>query len=180
MTEGLVGLGHLVGLFFAAHRAAGVVHRVHELAGESLGHRLARTLAGGLDDPAHRERRAPIRADLDGDLVGRAADAPGLHFDQGHRVLERRLEHVDARLARRGLGERERAVDDAFGGRALAVAHHVVVVLLKRMFPVHTVRITETLYDACSPYECLVSLIYAIWVLRSLTGSDSLSVVLCH
>src|SRR5947209_3134422 len=107
MTEGLVGLGHLVGLFFAAHRAAGVVHRVHELAGEPLGHRLARTLAGGLDDPAHGERRASIRADLDGDLVGRAADAPGLHFDQGHRVLERGVERAadDVVLDRRQVGD---------------------------------------------------------------------------
>src|SRR5437867_1927745 len=35
MAEGLVGLRHLVGLFFAPHRAAGVVHRV----GDELLHR---------------------------------------------------------------------------------------------------------------------------------------------
>src|SRR5256886_15055454 len=69
MTEGLVGLRHLVGLFLAPNGAAGVVHRVHELSREPLGHRLSRALAGGLDDPAHGERGAPVRADLDRHLI---------------------------------------------------------------------------------------------------------------
>src|SRR5216684_1163231 len=103
MTEGLVGLRHLVSLFLAPHRAAGVVHRVHELAREALGHRLPRALARGLDDPAHRERGATVRADLDRDLVGRAADATRLDLDQRHGVAHRRLEHVEAGLARRRL-----------------------------------------------------------------------------
>src|SRR6476661_9264639 len=55
MGERLVGLGHLVRLLLAANGGSGVVHRVHQLAGELLGHRLARTLARGLDEPAHGE-----------------------------------------------------------------------------------------------------------------------------
>src|SRR5205807_3441943 len=86
MTEGLVGLRHLVGLFLAPNGAAGVVHRVHELARETIGHRLAGALARGLDDPAHRERRAAVRSDLDRHLIGRAADAPGLDLDERHGV----------------------------------------------------------------------------------------------
>src|SRR2546421_11974844 len=77
MGERLVGLGHLVRLLLAANGGTGVVHRVHQLAGELLGHRLARTLARGLDQPAHRERPPARRRDLDGDLIGRAADAAG-------------------------------------------------------------------------------------------------------
>src|SRR5438067_2884577 len=77
--ERLVGLGHLVRLLLAANGGTGVVHRVHQLTGELLGHRLPRTLARGLDEPAHRERAATGRRDLDGHLVGRAADAAGLH-----------------------------------------------------------------------------------------------------
>src|SRR5438128_1596565 len=54
MGERLVGLCHLVRLFLAAYGGSGVVHRVEQLALELLGHRLARALARGLDDPAHR------------------------------------------------------------------------------------------------------------------------------
>src|SRR4051794_11904049 len=69
VRERLVGLSHLVRLFLAADRAAGVVHRVDELTREPVGHRLTWALARGLDDPAHRERTAAIRADLDRHLV---------------------------------------------------------------------------------------------------------------
>src|SRR5438105_13077676 len=79
--ERLVGLGHLVRLLLATDGGTGVVHRVHELAGKLLGHRLARTLARGLDKPAHRERPAARRRDLDGDLIGPAAAAAGLDLE---------------------------------------------------------------------------------------------------
>src|SRR2546428_11999454 len=86
MTEGLVGLRHLVGLFLAPNGAAGVVHRVHELSRVPLGHRLSGALARSLDDPAHGERGAPVRADLDRHLIGRTADPAGLDLDQWHGV----------------------------------------------------------------------------------------------
>src|SRR3970040_1446980 len=70
VREGLVGLGHLVGLFLATDRRAGVVQRVEQLALELVGHRLAGALARGLDDPAHRERVAAVGPDLGGPLVG--------------------------------------------------------------------------------------------------------------
>src|SRR5437016_6296575 len=63
MGERLVGLGHLVRLLLASNGGTGVVHRVHQLAGELLGHRLARPLARGLDEPAHRERAATSGGD---------------------------------------------------------------------------------------------------------------------
>src|SRR5438045_3174348 len=85
--ERLVGLGHFVRLLLAADRGAGVVHRVHQLAGELLGHRLARTLARGLDEPAHRERAATGGRDLDRDLVRRAAHPAGLDLEERRRVL---------------------------------------------------------------------------------------------
>src|SRR5438552_18372342 len=77
MTEGRVGLRHLVGLFLAPNGAAGVVHRVHQLSREPLRHRLAGALTCCLDDPAHREGGAPVRADLDRHLIGRTADPAG-------------------------------------------------------------------------------------------------------
>src|SRR3981081_3884629 len=132
MTECLIGLGHLVRLFFAADRAPGVVHRVDELAGQTVGHRLPWTLAAALDEPTQGERGAAVGADLDRDLICRTTDAARLDLDEGHRVLQRELEDLDARLARGGLGLRERAVDDALSGRALTALHELVVELCER------------------------------------------------
>src|SRR5258705_2916854 len=132
MTERLVGLGHLVRLFFAANRASGVVHRVDELAGQRVRNGLPRTLPRGLDEPAHRERGPAVGADLNWDLIRRTTDTAGLDLDEGHRVLQCELEDLDARLARRRLGLRERAVDDALGGRALTALHELVVELRER------------------------------------------------
>src|SRR4051794_20891551 len=91
MAEGLVGLGHLVGVLAPLHGRAEAVHRVHELGGELLGHALATALAGRLDEPANAERKAPIPPDLDRDLIGRATDASRLHLDDRRRVAQRRL-----------------------------------------------------------------------------------------
>src|SRR5262245_30337022 len=95
MAEGLVGLGHLVGVLAPLDRSAEAVHRVDELGGELLGHALAAALAGRLDEPADAKRQAPIAADLDGDLVGRAADAAGLDLDDRGRVAEGGLQDLE-------------------------------------------------------------------------------------
>src|SRR5688572_25102105 len=75
MAEGLVGLGHLVGVFASLDGCAETVHRIDELGGKLLAHALAVALAGGLDEPADAERQAAVAPDLDRDLVGGAADA---------------------------------------------------------------------------------------------------------
>src|SRR5258708_9252502 len=93
MGECFIGFGHLVRLLLAANGGSGVVHGVHELAGEALGHRLARTLARGLDDPAHRERPAAAGTDLDGGLVGRPTDTAARSPRGGWRTLLRALRH---------------------------------------------------------------------------------------
>src|SRR5258705_6792967 len=95
MAEGLVGLRHLVRVFASLDRRAEAVHRVDELRGELLAHALAVALAGRLDQPAHAEREAAVAPDLDPDLVGRAADAAGLHFDDPRGVAEPGLEGLE-------------------------------------------------------------------------------------
>src|SRR5881628_2202458 len=104
VAEGLVGLGHLVCLFFAADGAAGVVHRVHELGRELLAHRFPRALASGVDEPARRERHAAVRPHLDGHLVRRAADAPRLDLDERCRVPDGGVEDLDRAASRLRLG----------------------------------------------------------------------------
>src|SRR5262249_40175925 len=69
------------------------------------------------------EREPPGLVDLDGDLVVRAADAPGLHLEHRLHVLDRlleRLEGVVLGLVAHGI---ERPVEDPLGGRLLAALH---------------------------------------------------------
>src|SRR5690348_8293643 len=72
--EGLVGLGHLVGVLTPLHGGAEAVARVEELVHEPVHHRLLATGAGVRGEPAQPERGRPRRLDLDRDLVGRATD----------------------------------------------------------------------------------------------------------
>src|SRR6266545_3274160 len=78
VAEGLVGLGHLVGVLAPLDGSAEAVHGIDELCGQLLGHALAAALARGLDEPAHAEAHAAIAADLDRDLVRGATHAARL------------------------------------------------------------------------------------------------------
>src|SRR5262245_22129014 len=127
MAEGLVGLGHLVGVLAPLDRGAEAVHRVDELGRELLGHALAGPLAGSLDEPAHAEREAAVAADLDGHLVGCATHAAGLHLDDRRGVAQRRLHDLEARALRLELGAGERLAQDSLCQPALAVAHELGV-----------------------------------------------------
>src|SRR5213596_3428310 len=93
--EGLVGLGHLVGVLAALDAGAEAVTGIEELVHQTLGHRLLATGAGVLDEPAQGERGLARRADLDRDLVRRTADAPALDLDRRLHVVERALERDD-------------------------------------------------------------------------------------
>src|ERR1700733_7042727 len=85
VREGFVRLGHLVGVFLALDRRAHAVGGVHQLAGELLGHALAAPAPRVADDPAARERLAPVVADLHRHLVRGASDSLRLDLeDRGH------------------------------------------------------------------------------------------------
>src|SRR5215218_5735551 len=79
--EGLVGLGHLVGVLALLHRGTEAVGGVEDLVHEALVHRLLATGLGVADQPAQRERGAARALDLDRDLVGRATDTAGLDLE---------------------------------------------------------------------------------------------------
>src|SRR6185312_6852300 len=78
VREGLVRLGHLVGVLAALDRGTEAVGGVEDLVHEALGHGLLTPLARVADQPAQRQRRRAVRLDLDRNLVGRTADAAGL------------------------------------------------------------------------------------------------------
>src|SRR6187431_1883681 len=81
VREGLVGLRHAEDVVLALVRAALLGLRVQELVGETLRHRLLAAVARELDEPAHGERAGAALRDLDGHLVGRAADTAGADLE---------------------------------------------------------------------------------------------------
>src|SRR3954468_924931 len=92
VREGLVGLGHLVGVLAALDAGAEAVAGVEELVHEALGHRLLAAGAGVLDEPAQGERGAATGAHLDRDLVRRATDAAAADLEGRLHVVERALQ----------------------------------------------------------------------------------------
>jgi len=81
----------------------------------------------GIDvDPAARQRGAAVVADLDGHLVGGAADALGLDLEDGGDVAHRRLEDVERLAARAATHLLEGVVDDLLRDALLAPEHHAV------------------------------------------------------
>src|SRR5476651_834803 len=126
VSERLVGVGHLMGVFALLDRVAAAVERVEQLGGELLGHAVARTVAGGLDDPADGESLAALRTNFDGHLVGGTTDAARAHFDGGLHVLERLVERRNRILLQLRFDFFESAVHDALGDRLLATLHERV------------------------------------------------------
>src|SRR4051812_31328953 len=90
--EGLVGLRHAEDVVLALVRAALLGLGVHQLVGEALRHGLLAALTGELDEPADRQRAGARAGDLDGHLVGRAADAAGADLELRGQGLDGLLE----------------------------------------------------------------------------------------
>src|SRR4051795_6132138 len=144
--EGAVRLGHLVHVLASLHRGAGAVGGVHDLGDESLGHRVLASPAGEVHEPAHRERGAALRLDLDRDLVGRATHAARLHLEHRADVLDRLLQGDD-RVVRGLLADLlERRVDDALGGGLLAVEQDPVDQLGDERVLIDGIRLDRTTY----------------------------------
>src|SRR5688572_11269496 len=126
VREGLVGLGHLVGVLAALHSGTKAVGGVEDLVHEALGHGLLTASLRVADQPAQREGHGTVALDLDRDLVGRATDTAGLDLEARLHVVERALEGdhgVGAGLLTAAL---EGGVDDALSNLLLAVHQHLV------------------------------------------------------
>src|SRR3954447_5356632 len=144
--EGAVRLGHLVHVLASLHRGAGAVGGVHDLGDESLRHRVLAPRAREVHEPAHRERGAALRLDLDRDLVGRAAHAARLDLEHRADVLDRLLQGDD-RVVRGLLADLlERRVDDALGGGLLAVEQDPVDQLGDERVLIDGIRLDRTTY----------------------------------
>src|ERR1700730_2666905 len=82
MRESLVGLGHARNIFFFLHGAAASVRSVDHLVSQFIDHGLARAFPRILQQPANGQRLPPERIYFHRTLVVRAADTPGLYFQQ--------------------------------------------------------------------------------------------------
>src|ERR1051326_2106572 len=95
MREGLVGFRHAVDVFFLLHGRAFSVRGIEQFIRQLVGHALFAALTAVTNEPANGERGPAIGIHLDWHLVVRAADAPGLHFEQRLYVFDRLLEQLD-------------------------------------------------------------------------------------
>src|SRR5207245_816006 len=123
VRERLVGFCHTVNFVALLHRAAAAFGGLQQLVGQALRHRLLAALAGGIFQPAHRQRHAAHGANFHGNLVVRAADAAAIDVDHRLYVVQRGQEHLHGVLAGLLLDLLERAVDDALGHGLLAGLH---------------------------------------------------------
>ena len=126
VSEGPVGLGHLVSVLATLDSGAETVGRVQDLVHQTLGHGVLTAGAGVADQPAQRESGGTTGLDLDRDLVGRTADAAGADLEGGPDVVQRLLQGDDRVLAVLLTSPLEGAVDDALGDGLLAVEEDLV------------------------------------------------------
>src|SRR5581483_3154156 len=140
MRERLVGFGHAMHVFFLLDGRAAVVGRVQQFVGQLVGHAFFAAAARVRDQPADRQRGAPVGIDLDRDLVVGAAHAAGLDFQQRLAVFDRLLEQLQAFIAALLLQLVDGFVEDALGGRLLARPHHRVHKLGHQVRLIHRIR----------------------------------------
>src|ERR1017187_6314418 len=88
VREGLVGLGHLMGVVFLLHRVAAPVGGIQKLYGEALAHGLLAAVTRERDEPAHRQGHPALGAHLDRHLVRGAPYAATLDLELRFHVVE--------------------------------------------------------------------------------------------
>ena len=140
MREGAIGLGHLVDVLALLDGCAQTIGSVHDLVREALGHAALLAVARVADDPADGERRGTTGVDLGRDLVRGATDAARLDLNRGTDVVHGLLEDAQGIFAGLCLDDVKGAVDDALGGRTLAVEQDLVDELRDKAVVVYGIR----------------------------------------
>src|SRR5262249_46219290 len=78
MRESLIGFRHAVYIFFLLDRCPTAISRIEQLVSQLVDHPLLSTSSGVRDQPANRQRCAPIGIHFHRHLIVRATHAPGL------------------------------------------------------------------------------------------------------
>src|ERR1017187_2981872 len=124
VSKGLVGLGHAVHIFLLLHGRAAPVGRIQQLVAQLVGHAFFATIAAIRNQPANRQRGAPVGSNFDRHLVVGAANTSGLDLKQRFAVLYRLLEELQSVVAAALLFEGlHRLIEDALGCRLLSAGY---------------------------------------------------------
>ena len=126
MGEGTVGLCHPVGVFLLLEGAACVVAGIQYFTGKALLHGALAAGAGIAYQPTKAKGLTALGTDLDRYLIGSAAHAAGLDFQNGHDVVHGLLEDLQRLAAGLVLYYIEGAVAGLLSGAALAVKHYLI------------------------------------------------------
>jgi hypothetical protein len=124
--EGLVGLGHLVGVFATLHSGTETVRGVQNLVHETLGHGLLAAGLGVANQPAQSQSRGTARLDLNGNLVRGATDTAGADLKGRPDIVHGLLQSGNGVAADLGLDTVKSTVNDALCGGLLAVDQNLV------------------------------------------------------
>ena len=160
VREGLVGLRHAVRVFTLLDRRAALVCGVEQLARQAFSHRVFRPRTRAVDQPPDRQSLGRVRTDLDRNLVGRTADAarPDFQMPASRCPRHRETPEPDRPWARPST-TLQRAIDDRFRDRLLAVQHQTIhklcedaVAILGIRQNLALLRATTTRHLSGSPY----------------------------
>src|SRR5438034_3015777 len=157
MAEGFVGLRHLVSFVAPLDSGANVVCGVSQLAGQFLSHSVPGARTREANEPAHGQRHLALALDLDGHLIGGAADAPGLDLDLRRCIAQGSLERLDRRALGRGLDHVHAVVEDALRHGLLAARHQFVDEAADSARMEFGIRWNRPPFYLGSPWHCLVS-----------------------
>src|SRR5215213_11465377 len=160
VREGAVGFRHPVHIFPLLDGVAPAIRRVKQFSREPLRHRLFVALARCGDDPPDTESLAANRTHFDWYLIGGAADPARTHLDGRHHVFQSLLENRQWALLGLALDHFERAVDDALGGRLLAVVHDRIHELRDDDVPELRVRVHFTLFSRMATRHLICSRLF--------------------
>src|SRR5450830_749166 len=126
VRERLVRFSHAVNFVTLLHSAAAHFCSFHQLAAQTLGHRLLAALVSGFAQPAHGQGHTTNWANFNWHLVIGTADAARFYLNHWFGVVDRRGEHFERILARLLLDVLESTVDDVFSDRLFAGQHQNV------------------------------------------------------
>src|SRR5438270_2142087 len=139
MREGLIGFRHPVYIFLLLDRGALTRGRVQQFVGQLVDHTLFATGAGVCNQPANSQRGSAVGIHFYRHLIVRSTDSASLDLKQGLGVLYSLLEELQRFIAALLLHLRQRFIEDAFGGRALALPHHRVNKLCHQVRLIHDI-----------------------------------------
>src|SRR3982074_740654 len=126
VREGLISLSHAVYIIFLLDCGALAGSGVQQFIAQLVDHTFFAAGTRVADQPADRERCAPVGIHFHRYLIVRSTPAAPLHSEQRLVILHRLLEWLQGFVSALLLHLREGFVEDALGGAPLTLPHHRV------------------------------------------------------